>query len=134
MTTHSSSAPYQTGPALAWAWILMVSSWAWWLVLANAFAFLAHAYVHAPHTPDPAHGFTHLMNNHGDIRYVRESDQHASTRWTLIGGAGLAVSVGLLLIFVKAPTVRHILIRRGAILIPVLITAAMGLYWQGFAK
>ena len=134
MTPRSSSEPYQTGPMLAWAWILLFSAWAWWLVLGNAFALMAHAYAHAPHAPDPAHGFTHLVNNHGDVRYARETEASASIRWTLIGGAGMAVSILLSLIFVKAPMVRHILSRRGAGLICVLIPIAMAIYWLAFAK
>ena len=128
----SSATPVTASSPVAspWLWPLSIVAWIGWFVAANAFDFQAYCFRHAPHALDVARGYTHMMDNHGDVRFIRQIDFAQSTAWEIAGAAVMAAAVIVMLVVLKPDQVRHAMIRRGGVVIPVLLFVAVNVYWS----
>ena len=111
------------------AWIMLSLAEFFFLVIANAFLFQANIVWHASKTYDAAVGKTYVLHDHGKVSWVRPHDFMLYGQAVRVGMGGLFLSILVMLIFIRAPTLRYLEKQRTHQIAPLVLLIASVLFW-----
>ena len=118
--------------ASPFAWLMLTLAEIFFLVIANAFLFLANLIWHASKTYDAMVGKTYLLHDHGKISWIRPHDFTLYEQVMRLGMGGMVICVIIMLVFIKTPTIRYLQVRRMIHIVPIVLLIASVLFWWNF--
>ena len=115
------------GPA---AWATMALCHLCWLIGANGWLSLVAATRRSSRYADPVSGRTYLLNSHGSFFWITPQQFWFYDVTTNVSLVSVLLSVIILLVFVKGPTVRYMLRKYAYYAAPILLFMTSVWFWS----